>query len=130
MTSSLQAGFDDRVAGQVSMAVDEALSNIHRHGYKGDCTGSIILRVDTKSTPVPQIYIQIDDEACQVEKEVIKSRNLDEVRPGGIGVFLIKTIMDKAVWSKREEGGMRLTMSKTFSEQKLENPKLRTKTNG
>jgi anti-sigma regulatory factor (Ser/Thr protein kinase) len=96
------------------MAVDEAICNIHRHGYAGE-VGKATLRIRTSSSPAPNIEIQICDEAMQVEKESIKSRKLDEVRPGGLGVHLIQTVMDEAIWAKREHCGMSLTMKKTFS---------------
>ncbi len=94
------------------MAVDEALCNIHRHGYKGEL-GKAKLQATTHTTPSPNIEITIFDEADQVETTNIKSRDLNEVRPGGLGVHLIQTIMDEAVWTKREACGMSLTMSKT-----------------
>ena len=49
----------------------------------------------------------------QVDVELIKSRALDDIKPGGLGVHLIQTVMDEATWVKREDGGMKLTMKKT-----------------
>jgi sigma-B regulation protein RsbU (phosphoserine phosphatase) len=109
-----QCGFTDRVAGQVAMAVDEALCNIHRHGYQGEY-GRATLTVKTTISPKSSIQIQIEDDAQQMDTELIKSRNLDDVRPGGIGVHLIQTVMDEALWTKREHGGMKLTMHKTIT---------------
>jgi anti-sigma regulatory factor (Ser/Thr protein kinase) len=94
------------------MAVDEALCNIHRHGYKGEY-GKAKLHVTTHTSPSPKIDVTIHDEANQVNTSHIKSRDLDEVRPGGLGVHLIQTIMDEATWTKRDPCGMTLTMSKT-----------------
>lgn len=129
MTTATHVGFDERVAGQISMSVDEALSNIYRHGYMGDSSGRITLSVQSLVTPKPRINIQIEDNACQVDEQTIQSRDIEDVRPGGIGVYLIQTIMDEAVWSKRDAGGMRLTMCKTFSEPIRETSSARTQTN-
>ncbi len=112
LTSATQCGFSERTAGQIAMAVDEALCNIHRHGYKGTF-GRAVLTVITTIDPVPRIEICIEDEAEQIDIEQIKSRDLDTIRPGGLGVHLIQTIMDEVQWSKRYEGGMRVTMNKT-----------------
>lgn len=111
-TSSTLCGFDERIAGQITMAVDEALCNIHRHGYHGT-SGAVTLRVTTSHTPSTTIEICIEDEAKQVDVNNIKSRNLEDLRPGGLGVHLIKTIMDEVNWSKSDTGGMKLTMRKT-----------------
>jgi len=58
------------------------------------------------------LRIVIEDEAPQIDPAAIRSRDLDEVRPGGLGVHIIKTVMDEAVYEKRERVGMRLTMLK------------------
>ena len=113
-TTCTQCGFPDRDAGQVAMAVDEAMSNIFRHGYKGDPTGRIALYLLAENCPEPKISITIKDNADQVDIELIQSRDLSDVRPGGIGVHLIQTVMDKALWEKRNNGGMILSMSKSI----------------
>jgi serine/threonine-protein kinase RsbW len=112
VSASMQSGFTERTAGQVAMAVDEALCNIHRHGYQTEY-GRAILEVSTTINPNPRINISIKDNAKQVELTQIKSRDLDNVKPGGLGVHLIRTVMDEATWTKRDEGGMLLTMHKT-----------------
>ena len=50
-----------------------------------------------------------------MDPAVIKSRNLDEVRPGGLGVHIIKAVMDEVSYEKRNPIGMRLTMTKKRS---------------
>jgi hypothetical protein len=49
-----------------------------------------------------------------VDPTTIKSRDLDEIRPGGLGVHIITEVMDEVRWEKRTDGpiGMRLTMMK------------------
>tara|TARA_X000001036_G_scaffold337060_2_gene316024 strand:+ start:1590 stop:2033 length:444 start_codon:yes stop_codon:yes gene_type:complete len=113
VSACTECGFSERLAGQVAMAVDEALCNIHRHGYQEE-PGRARLTAKTAFSPHPSIFIEIIDEAEQVDAQTIKSRNLEEVRPGGLGVHLIQTIMDEATWTKRDSGGMRLTMRKTI----------------
>ena len=53
-----------------------------------------------------------EDEARQVDIDTIRSRELDDVRPGGLGVHLISEIMDDTNYEHRPEQGMRLTMKK------------------
>lgn len=59
--------------------------------------------------------IVLEDEARQVEVCNIKSRDLEDVRPGGLGVHIIKQVMDDVVYEKRDGLGMRLTMIKKVS---------------
>jgi len=110
--ASTQCGFSDRDAGQIAMAVDEAISNIYRHGYHGSTEGRVRLNFFTTASPNAKITIEIEDEATQIDSDLIKSRDLDDIKPGGLGVHLIQTVMDTSTWIKRAEGGMKLTMSK------------------
>ncbi len=111
--ATVQCGFSDREAGQISMAVDEALCNIYSHGYQGSTQGRVRLFFTTSAIPLPDICIEIEDDAKQVDTELIQSRDLKDIKPGGLGVHLIQTVMDYATWVKREEGGMKLSMKKT-----------------
>ena len=121
-------GFTEEIGGQIALAVDEALCNVIRHGYQKQPDKPIWLSIWAEGgawsagTPSPSggtgderpdaIRITIEDEAEQVEPEQIRSRDLEEVRPGGLGVHIIKTVMDEAVYEKRGSRGMRLTMMK------------------
>lgn len=113
-----RSGFSDMDCSQIALAVDEALCNVFRHGYDRQTDRPIWLSIwsemgtagDVKCPP--RIRIEIEDEARQVDPERIKSRDLDDVRPGGLGVHIIKQVMDEAVYARREGAGMRLTMVK------------------
>ncbi len=58
------------------------------------------------------IRVVIEDEAKQVDPETIRSRDLEDIRPGGLGVHIIQHVMDFARYEKREERGMRLILEK------------------
>lgn len=129
---SRRLGFTEEAGGQIALAVDEALCNVIRHGYgrRPDCPiwlsiwpeGGAWAGAPASSTPTAAgapgderadaIRIVIEDEARQVDPQLIKSRDLEEVRPGGLGVHIIKTVMDEAVYERRPGAGMRLTMVK------------------
>ena len=38
-------GFDESEAGEIVLAAHEALVNVVRHGYGGDCGGGVVVRV-------------------------------------------------------------------------------------
>ncbi len=134
-------GFPEEVGGQISLAVDEALCNVIRHGYQKQPDKPIWLSIWAVGgawaggTPVPSggtgderpdaIKIVIEDEAQQVDPAQIRSRDLDEIRPGGLGVHIIQTVMDQAVYEKRPSRGMRLTMVKKRLASGTDAPKVR-----
>ena len=107
-------GFADEACGQIALAVDEALCNVIRHGYGQRKDGPIWLSVwpSTSNNGTPGITIVIEDEARQVDVDQIKSRDLDEVRPGGLGVHIIRKVMDSVQYEKRNPRGMKLTLTK------------------
>ena len=105
-------GFNEIQCGQISLAIDEALCNIINHGYERRPDGRIWLNVwDLKADP-PGIKVVIEDRAKQVEPDRIRPRDLDDIRPGGLGVYIIREIMDDVSYEQRRGGGMRLTMVK------------------
>ncbi len=105
-------GFSEIFCGQISLAIDEALCNIINHGYDKRTDGKIMLSIWAIENEPPSLRIVIEDQARQVDPASIQSRNLEDVRPGGLGVYLINEIMDEVKYEKREGGGMRLTMVK------------------
>jgi anti-sigma regulatory factor (Ser/Thr protein kinase) len=105
-------GFSELHCGQISLAVDEALCNIINHGYEKRPDGRIWLNVWALDEDPQGIKLVIEDRARQVDPETIRSRDLEDIRPGGLGVYIIREIMDEVRYEKREGGGMRLTMIK------------------
>ena len=73
------------------MAVNEACANIMQHAYKGESCGDIILEIHRQQD---EIRVRLTDFAEPVDKTACKSRQLDEIRPGGIGVHLMNELMD------------------------------------
>lgn len=106
-------GFNDEGCGQIALAVDEALCNVIRHGYDKRRDGPIWLSL-WPACPggEPGVTIVIEDEARQVDPGEIRGRDLDEVRPGGLGVHIIREVMDEVRFERREKVGMRLTLVK------------------
>ncbi len=110
-------GFSDDAAGQVALAVDEALCNVIRHGYDRRTDQPIILEVSPLGPPerAEGVRVVIQDRGRQVDPAQIRGRDLSDVRPGGLGVHIIREVMDSVVYEKLPEAGMRLTMEKRLA---------------
>ena len=110
-----RVGFDDLGCARLALAVDEALANVIRHGYQSQTDQPIWISiwplVDAAGAATG-LKVVIEDEARHVEPDLIRSRDLDDVRPGGLGVHIIREVMDEARYEKREGRGMRLTLIK------------------
>ena len=109
------SGFDDQDADGVTLALDEALTNVIRHSYGGPCEKPIIIKlsqIPNYRKKASALEIVVRDFGKHVDPKTIKSRDLNEVRPGGLGVHIIQTVMDEVEYSCVSEGGMLLRMVK------------------
>ena len=111
MRKCLQScGCSAECSADIVMAVDEACQNIIRHGYHGDSDGSIRLSVDRRGDDV---VVSLEDDAPTVDASQVKPRDLDDVRPGGLGTHLIAELMDDARFvTVPSERGKLLRMTK------------------
>ncbi len=106
-------GFSEEETGQIGLAVNEAIANVIEHSYKGKTDRKIDIELDMCNFEGKSaLQITIRDYGEHVDPDKIQSRNLDEIRPGGLGVHIIKTIMDKVEYSCIPEAGMQLNMIK------------------
>jgi len=111
-------GFAPFDAGQIALAVDEAICNVIHHGYERQPNGRIWISIWPMENGGPcGIRILLEDEGHEVDPATIQPRPLNEIRPGGLGVHIIRKIMDMAEYSQRPEGGMRLLLEKRLERQ-------------
>ncbi|CUW38331.1 Putative Serine phosphatase RsbU(GAF domain,29-176;Protein phosphatase 2C-like,228-414) [Magnetospirillum sp. XM-1] len=83
-------GCGESMVGDVVLAVDEACQNIIRHAYRGT-DGDIVVHLNRDND---RLVIRLMDFAPAVDVAKIQPRPLDEVRPGGLGTHLMRSIMD------------------------------------
>ncbi len=109
-----QHGWAEGQTADIVLAVDEALSNVIRHGYDGQPGHRIEItgRVLRGTAHGDGIEIRIRDFGKQVPLERICGRDLDDLRPGGLGVHIIRSLTDSAEYSHAPGGGMQLVMRK------------------
>jgi anti-sigma regulatory factor (Ser/Thr protein kinase) len=107
-------GWDELRIADVVLAVDEALTNVMRHGYQNRMDGRILLNIQGQNDAErgSGVEIEIRDWGRQVPLDEICGRDLNDLRPGGLGVHIIRNLMDYADYSHAAGGGMRLLMRK------------------
>ena len=88
---------------ELVLAIAEAAQNIVKHGYKGveETTDRMEIKISLKDS---ELEIGFFDKGKEVVPENIKHRKLDDIKPGGLGTFFIKEIMDAAVFKKDQKG--------------------------
>jgi sigma-B regulation protein RsbU (phosphoserine phosphatase) len=88
----LRGGVGEGCAADVVMAVDEACQNVIRHAYAGNPEGTIELRIEREGDA---LVVSLIDYAPRVDPAEVRGRDLDELRPGGLGTHLIRSAMDE-----------------------------------
>jgi anti-sigma regulatory factor (Ser/Thr protein kinase) len=111
----LLAGFTRRQSSKVVLAVDEACANVIKHAYKGKSGQPITVVCAVLPS---KLEITILDYGEPVDARMLKPRRLDDVRPGGLGIHLIKSVMDEFKYVNGTEAGNRLILSKNLPERK------------
>jgi serine/threonine-protein kinase RsbW len=111
--------FQDAEARAIVRSVDEALANVMRHAYGGRLGLPIEmtcykLPVGEKKTAQGGIEILLADRGAPVKPSTFKSRPLDEIRPGGLGLHFIRQSMDEVEFT-RKKGKNLLRMVKYLS---------------
>ena len=88
---------------ELVLAIAEAAQNIVKHGYKGikETTDRMEIKISLKDG---ELEIGFFDKGKKVVPENIQHRKLDDIKPGGLGTFFIKQIMDNAVFKKDQTG--------------------------
>ena len=113
-TLGKESGFNQKECAAMALAVDEALTNVIRHAYGGEPNKKIEIGIEelneTDNHQGLKIYIR--DFGKTVDTSKIKSRELTDIRPGGLGVHIMREVMDEVVYERPESGGTLLRMTK------------------
>lgn len=111
-------GFRDSSVDSVVLAVDEALANIIKHAYEGqqdqpiEVTFAALWEAGVQSG----LEVVLEDRGKTVDFAKLHGRDLDDVRPGGLGTHIMTACMDHLNYAPRAGGGTRLTMIKYLRE--------------
>lgn len=116
-TAAHRFGLSSVDCDRLVLAVDEAMTNIIRHGYGGRTDQPIWVTL----SPAQQdgragIEVTIEDETQGVDLSSIKPRAKDLTEPGGLGVSIIRQAVDSCEYQRRTDAnGVCLTLRKYAS---------------
>ncbi len=86
------AGLEEQKISEVVLAVNEACMNIIQHAYRMKPDGWIEIEIQMAAG---FLTFRLRDYAPRVDAEHCCSRALDDLRPGGLGIHLIQSVMDE-----------------------------------
>ncbi len=96
-------GFPEAQSKSITLAVDEALTNIIRHSYGGreDQPIALYFRKPRKRAGAAKgIEIVLHDRGPRIDPAKLCGRDFDDVRPGGLGLHFIEECMDGVEYSR------------------------------
>ncbi len=104
-------GCSPKVVHDVVMAVDEACQNVIRHAYPDGAAGDVGVAAFGDGSKL--IFDVRDYSPVPVDIAKIQPRDLDDLRPGGLGTHLIREVMDEVAFLQPARGaGNLLRMTK------------------
>ena len=116
-TSMSQLGIEEGIF-EIQVAVDEACTNIIKYAYSGK-GGIIIINYEVKGN---DLVITIRDKGRPFDPASVPSPDLeadvDKRKIGGLGIYLMRKLMDDVSYSFDAEKGNTLVMRKTLTEKK------------
>ena len=98
---------------EIELGTDEAVTNIIKHSYKEENKKNII-EVELEFLE-NKVIIHLYDNGTPVNEEKIKPRELNDVKPGGLGTYFINEIMDEVKWKKSDKWVNHLTLTKNIN---------------
>lgn len=84
-------GFSEDDSGHITLAVDEACSNIIKHSYMNHPGKKIDISIKIHEK---ELEIHITDYGKQCDIRQMQPRDINDINPGGLGIHIMKTIMD------------------------------------
>lgn len=100
-------GMEECAAALLVLALDEACTNIIRHAYDHQ-KGPVRLTMERLQD---RVRFTLRDYGKSCDPECIRSRDLADIRPGGVGVHIIQQAFDLVTYEPCPRG-TRLTLEK------------------
>ena len=112
-----QVGFSDKEIYSIQLAADEASSNIIEHAYAGVKGGKIEIECNMSGNV---LKIIIRDQGKSFDPSSVPEPNvkadLSERKIGGLGMYLMRKLMDEVSYESSAERGNVLTMIKRMGD--------------
>ena len=115
-------GFSEENIHRIELAVDEASTNVIRHAYKNSKKNQKFLSVEV-TTHQDRLEIDVIDSGKGFDPAQVKTPEMDvylqKMKRGGLGLYLIKTLMDKVEYKIQPGVKNRVRMVKYKNEHVL-----------
>lgn len=104
-----KAGFQEKTAESILVALCEGVTNAIRHSYLGQPGKKIIISYEESAD---KITLKIRDFGVKFDPKKVPEPTIPPVKGGGLGVYFMKTIMDELEYNTGHTEGNELVLSK------------------
>jgi serine/threonine-protein kinase RsbW len=94
----------------ITTAFGEAFNNVVIHGYKNRSDGMLDVEAELGSD---YMTLELMDEGVSVDLSNVDTPNLDELPEGGLGIFMIRALVDEVVYNSGTPNVLSLTKRTT-----------------
>jgi len=110
-----KVGFGEEDVNKIELAVDEACTNVIEHAYQEDESQDIDIAI---KIDYQKFTVVVTDRGKSFKMEEVELPDmkayLAELRVGGLGIYLMKQLMDEVDYQSRPDGKNEVRMVKYF----------------
>lgn len=96
-------GFGDKEVSEITLAVDEACTNVIKHAYKGNPDAEFEVKILARG---PEFQIVVRDWGASFRPEEVPVPNIRDRfkkhKAGGLGIFLMRKLMDTVEYQGKD----------------------------
>lgn len=97
-------GLNQKIISEIRLAVDEAYTNIIKHAYSNNSTEKVNIEIGSDDD---QLWITLIDSGKSFDPESYREpdlmKRIKEKKRGGMGVYLIRKVMDHVQYNRKGE---------------------------
>ncbi len=95
-------GLNQKIISEIRLAVDEAYTNIIKHAYDNNAAEKVSIEIGSDDD---QLWITLIDNGKSFDPDSYSEpdlmRRIKEKKRGGMGVYLIRKVMDQVQYNRR-----------------------------
>lgn len=95
----MQAGLTEEEVAKIELAVDEGCANVIEHAYGHDLTKEVVVRAILDEDT---LWIKVEDTGRGFDPNAVREEDLQHLveqrKSGGLGMRLMKTLMDEVYY--------------------------------
>jgi serine/threonine-protein kinase RsbW len=105
--------FSDETLSDLKLALTEACTNSVRHAYEEGRTG--VVEIVYQLEP-DRLVVEIADDGAGFKPDDVGAGGNGDLSEGGLGLAIIRAVVDEVEFGERETGGSRLRFVKLLNE--------------